>query len=209
MKLFRAFFDLKVLGQSLGRSLGLGFGLVVLAGVVFSEEAYAQYAFSPTISVHSEKVTDLSPSPLSDQDRRIAVIDFRFGRLFNITASQIFLGAIYKFEDETFSEGDMRGFLLGPSLGWSKNAMSAMFTYHLMGQRRYSYLGSEIKYTNGHGVQLDFAYTPEVLPRFGLGPQISYRSITYDKSQVSTLPAASQPYETSGLSMALALWWGF
>lgn len=168
--------------------------------------ARAGLAFSPAVNYTTQKETDQS-GILGHSDSKVMIIDFRLGYVF--PENGLFLGGMYKLENSTYSNGDMKGFAVGPSLGYVNGGFSFIATYHFMGERKYTFSGVEAKFTDGKGYQFDLAWAPEVSPNFGLGPQLTYRTIKYAQSQNGTAAATSNSYEVTTIAPAFVFWFKF
>jgi hypothetical protein len=58
-------------------------------------------------------------------------------------------------------------------------------------------------------VQLDIGWVPEISPGFGVGPQLTYRSIRFDKTQTGAAGEASTADELTTLDPVIVVWFKF
>lgn len=180
--------------------------MTVAMTMMSPSHSQAEVVFAPSIAYDYEKVSD-STGAFSDADTRTAAIDLRLGYLFS--ANGFFAGGLYKIETNSYDNGDLKGFVLGPSGGWIRGPFSVIATYYLMAERRYTFGNQETKLSSGQGYQLDLAFTPQIATNLGFGPQLSYRSVKYTKSQVGSGAETGNSYETTAWIPYFAFWFVF
>lgn len=169
-----------------------------------SSVASADIVFAPSVYLQTEKV---QVNGGTSSDNRYLVVDFRLGYVF--PENGLYIGGLYKMENDAYSNGDLKGYAAGPSIGYVNGAFSFIATYHVMAEKKYTFSGVETKYASGSGWQLDLSYAPQVSPNFGLGPILSYRDIKYSKTQVGGAAETSNTYEISGLTPGIMFYFNF
>jgi hypothetical protein len=159
--------------QRLGRRASWGLALIML--VFGYSNVQAQVVFSPTFSYVEEKQETESSTSRSRETR----IDLRLGLL----SDGFFIGALVNSETVDNGGGTTeKGSGIGPSIGLIMHGFNLIATYHaLMVEREYKQTSSTTKRKDGSGLQVDLGYSMDIGSGFGLGPQISWRSIEYKK----------------------------
>lgn len=183
----------------------LSFLLVGLAVFGVAHTAHAQVVFDPAITYTTSKVTD-NALGVSADDKTLTA-DLKLSYLF--TAQGVFVGGMYKHEDASLTGGDVEGFAVGPTVGWTTGPWLFAGTYHFVGERRITAGGVETKYTEPKGFQIDVAYTHMVTPDFGFGPQLTYRDVKFDKSRIGAAAETSLTREEKSLEPYLAFHFQF
>ena len=186
----------------------LSFLVVMSASVIFSaavllspSTASAQIVFSPSISYITDEI---EVNGASAEDNRMFA-DFRLGYLHS---SGLFLGGMYSMAKYSNGTTSANGFSVGPTLGFSHySGFFALFTYYIMAEQDNRQDVTQ-KLTDGMGPQIDIGWAFPITASFHLGPQITYRSVTYDKLETG---GASQDIEftQSHILPAINLWFNF
>lgn len=134
--------------------------------------AHAEIIFSPALS-HTRQRSE--SSGILTNKEEVSFYDFRLGYL---DPSGLYLGAVYSMG--TIDDDD--AFSVGPTVGFSHySGFYAFFSYYLMAETK-SPSGNKV--TDGMGPQVDIGWVFPLTSMFHIGPQISYRSIGYDKQEV-------------------------
>lgn len=166
---------------------------------LFSSFATAQIVFAPSFSYISEKQDDNG----AISENKLTFYDFRLGY---IHASGLYLGAMYSMTGIADTNNSNSGYAAGPTLGFSHySGFYGLFTYYLIAEQNTS---SVQKYTGGMGPQIDIGWAFPVTPMFHLGPQLSYRSVKYDKSVTGGV-STSTDFTRSNIVPAIVLWFNF
>lgn len=188
---------------------GLALASSVFVGSVFAgSTANAELVFAPAFRYESIKSTDNS-GIVGSQDSRTLILDAKLGSA--ASSDGLYWGGIYRYEDTAFGGGGAKisGSGIGPSIGYVSGAGSIIASYFILAERKLTSGGAENKLSQGAGLQIDVAWTPEISSNFGLGPQLTYRSIKYSKSQIGAGTETSNSYEETTIDPAIALWWKF
>jgi hypothetical protein len=180
--------------------------IVLMAMISVAEQAKAQVIFDPAVTYTRSKFTD-DTGTTGNSDTKTMLLDLKGAYLF--TAQGIYVGALYKYADSTFTGGDLKGYELGPTVGWTSNGWSVSGTYFFLGERKTTIGGTETKFTEPKGLQVDLAYTHMFTPSFGFGPQLTYRNVTYDKSQVGGAGSTSAKLAEESLTPYFAFHFQF
>ncbi len=154
----------------------------------------AAVVFSPAVSYLSFETEEGGVSSESS----VTYVDARLGYILPMG---IYLGGMYAIENNENNSS----YYGGLSVGYYNSGFSLIGTYHLLGE--YDPDGAS-KYTGASGIQVDLSYAFMVASNFALGPQISYRSVEYDKLEVSGVEFDSTRKETQILPM-INLWFMF
>lgn len=179
--------------------------ILALLVTIASSQAFADYIFGPALSYETLK-EEVDGS--TTDDTKMLTLDLRLGYVFN--QNGLYVGAMYKLEKDDFQGGDLNGYALGPSIGYvNSNGFSALVTYHIMAERKYTSSGTEAKYSSGQGYQLDIAYAPEITSGFGIGPQMTYRYVKFEKQKIGPAPETSTSREITSLDPTLVFWFTF
>lgn len=168
--------------------------------------ARASIVFHPGVTYTTSKVSDQTGA-VGDSDAHALTLDARLGTVFETNG--LFLGGMYKLEDGGSTGTDLKGFMTGPSVGYAQNNLVFIFTYFLAGERKTTAGGIENKYSQGRGYQFDFSYLALFSQNFSLGPQLTYRTTKFEKSQIGAAAETSNSLENSTFSPGLAFWFAF
>jgi hypothetical protein len=181
---------------------------MVAAGVFFAagSSALAQVVFDPAVRHTKIKVTDAS-GVQGSIDTRQTVFDLKLGYL--LAPHGVLVGGMYKIENANFRGGDSRGYAIGPVVGWTDGRFLVAGTVFLTGERKLTTGGVETKYSSLAGYQLDLAYTCAITTSFGLGPQLTYRSVKFGKTAVGSAAESGQSLEETEMIPAIALHFAF
>lgn len=138
--------------------------IFILLGVSIAQ---AQIVIAPAFTYRDTQVED-NVTVESDA----LVVDVKAGYLHG---SGLYLGANYSLE----KSNDDDGFSVGPTVGYAHySGFYALFTYYVLAEYETA-AGNE--YTEGMGPQVDLGWVFPLTSVMSLGPQISYKSISYDK----------------------------
>ena len=132
----------------------------------------ANLFFSPALSYRSQEVT----SGGSTTEVTTTLIDAKLGGLFS--GGSVFVGGIYHSITASSGSSDSVYTGMGASLGYLGSAWMATASYLIST----SYDSGSTNYT-GTGLQFDLAYHFK-LSDFLLGPMLSYKSYSFDKSEI-------------------------
>lgn len=169
--------------------------LVVLGLLMTVVTAQAEIVFSPSFSYFKEEVESSGVT----SETEMSTYDFKLGYL---GGSGLFLGGMYQMR----SSGDLDGSAAGPTLGFSHySGFYALFTYFVMATQD---LDATTELTDGMGPQIDVGWVFPITRVFMLGPQITYRSIGYDKVESGGISADADVTQSTILPY-ITLWFRF
>lgn len=120
-------------------------------------------------------------------------LNYSFTLGYTLT-NQLYLGVIYEVLSQSNDTDTLKDTNLGASIGYRANGWEITAHYFLSAENELSITN---KLTDGNGFGLDLAYLWSINSAFYLGPQLSYRSLTYSKYSVSgnkTAADTSQSY---------------
>ena len=128
------------------------------------------------------------------------------GRLGYVLPMGLYVGGMYSIlnqGDEVDSNG---GHLMGPSIGYySMMGFYTLLTYHILGEMDTS---STQTLTGGKGPQIDIGWVFPISSFFAIGPQMSYRSVEFDKVENSGV-STDTDYKATTIQPYLSLWFMF
>lgn len=178
------------------KKLLLGF----LLTAVMAPAAHAALVFNPSASIFEREVEANG----TKTESKWTYIDLRMGYLFDMG---LYVGGMYSLADES-AGADASEFYIGPSVGYHFKGLSVIGTYFLTGQSDQAIGG--IKYDDVSGYQFDLAYHVMVGKNFGIGPMLSYRSVSFDEQQVQGLPQAGfNGRDFTAVTPAFSFWFHF
>ncbi len=170
-------------------------GILVLC---LTSMASANIIFSPSFSYMSEE-TEVAGAASGEYTK--SFYDFRLGYLH---PSGLYLGGMYSMSSYDNGSYNQKGSSVGPTVGFSHYAgFYTLFTYFLMAELKTS---ATTTLTDGMGPQIDIGWAFPLTSSFHLGPQITYRSITFDKVDPG---AVSLETTQTDLVPAINLWFKF
>lgn len=169
--------------------LGLGLFFMVIA-------AQAEIVFAPAASYL--KIEDENAAG-AVSEIEITNYDFKLGY---VHASGLYLGGMYQMT--TLNNDD--GYSVGPTLGFNHySGFYALFTYFLVAEQD---LDPSTTLTAGMGPQVDIGWVFPVTHTFFIGPQISYRSISYDTVDANGVESDTD-YTRTNMLPYVSLWFRF
>lgn len=168
---------------------------VIFAVLLTTVSASAEIVFAPAASYF--KTEDDNQGSVSESE--ISSYDLKLGY---VGASGLYLGGMYQMS----KFGDDAGMAAGPTLGFNHySGFYALFTYFLIAEQE---LNSTTELTDGMGPQVDIGWVFPVTRMFMIGPQISYRSISYDKVD-SGGASADTDFTRTNILPYISLWFRF
>lgn len=157
--------------------------------------AQAEIVFAPAFSYfkfEDEDATGTAETEITNYDIKLGYVH----------TSGLYLGGMYQKskinEDESFA--------VGPTLGYNHySGFYALFTYFILAEQE---AGSGNTFTDGMGPQIDLGWVFPINYMFLIGPQISYRSIAYDKFEQGG-SSADADFTRSFILPSISLWFRF
>lgn len=185
--------------------------LLALVAFAFCGAAHAQFVISPGINYVSVKTEATTPATVSAEGDGLG-IDMRLGYIFPMG---FYIGGMYSYLSGSFafapslgSDAKDSGSLLGPTIGYyNPMGFNMLFTYHLMGDSKSELNGVTATFKGASGFQFDIGWNFPITSVFGLGPQITYKSIEYGKVDTGTEVTTDYKYTT--IDPYLAFWFMF
>ena len=177
--------------------------LPFLITLLITPPVLAQLVVSPGIGYYSSTTEENGNSVESKQTR----IDGRFGYILPMG---LYLGGLYAHTSgesclSGFGCADEDSFSVGPSIGYfSMMGFYTMFTYHIMGEK-----GDADKYTGAQGPQVDLGWVFPLTSYFSIGPQLTWRSIEYEKYEAAGVPAVDSDRKETNIAPYVSLWFMF
>ena len=175
--------------------------VIVLISAFIATPALAQFVVSPGIGYYSDK-SEINNTESESTETRL---DARFGYVLPMG---LYLGGTYSYFNQENCSGstctDGGGNMLGPTIGYySMRGFYTLFTYHITGEA-----GDDPKFTGAQGPQVDVGWVFPLSSFFAIGPQLTWRSIEYDKVETS---GVSQDTDLKNTSIApyVSLWFMF
>lgn len=175
--------------------------LVVVSIFLSVVAAQAEIVFAPGVSYFK---TEDEVSGTSVSEITMTSYDLKLGYVHH---SGLYLGGMYQMSKRSFGAGSNdKGYAAGPTLGYSHySGFYALFTYFLVAEHDYS---APTKLTDGMGPQVDVGWVFPLTHMFFIGPQLSYRSIGYDKIESPT-GSADTEFTRSDILPYISLWFRF
>ena len=165
--------------------------LAVFLGVT---AAKADVIFSPAISYM--KVTEQDHGN-NTKSAETSAYDLRLGYL---APSGLYIGGMYSL----YKDGDNKGFSGAATLGYYHySGFTALFSYHLIGDMDRD---ASFTYKDGMGPQIDIGWNFPLTSSFSIGPQMTYRSLNYKKSDPDT---PNVDFTRSMIYPYVSLWFRF
>lgn len=186
--------------------LALRSSVVAAAWLTSAADASASVQFGLGLSYETSR-TQSTAGHYGTSDDKVLIADAKLGWVFD--ENGFFLGGMYKYENGDFLGSNLRGSAIGPSIGLVRDGFSLIATYHIFADQQFNVAGVEDKISGGRGFQLDLAWTPEIYPGFGLGPQLTYRTVRFEKRKVGSNPEGPTNDEVTTLDPYLLLWFKF
>lgn len=141
-------------------------GLFVFLSVIGLSKPAEAIIFAPAFNYTSDWVDNSETSSM--------MIDLRLGTLIG---TSFYVGGIYHIQREDTGASNTNAYAAGPSAGIYLGNFALIGSYHLVSERK----SGSTEYTGGTGPQIDIAYVLDLGSSVKLGPQFTWREITYDK----------------------------
>lgn len=181
--------------------------LIIIAAVLgLSATASANFVIAPGLGYYTQSDEATQPALLTtDTETTELRADVKVGYILPMG---LYLGGMYAHIGQEVCSGgtcaDSSGFLVGPSIGYhSLTGFYILGTYHIMGEQ-----GDTLKLTGGKGPQVDLGWVFPISTYVGIGPQITWRSIEYDKVESAGL-SQDTDYKNSSIAPYVSLWFMF
>lgn len=177
---------------------------IILAILGFTATASANIVIAPSIGYVSDKQKSTTPSSF-DTEQTATNIDIKAGYILPMG---LYLGAMYSSLSYKTCSGSTcstsPGYNIGPTVGYFSNTgFYALLTYYIMGE-----VGDTTKYTGAKGPQVDLGWIFPLSAYFSIGPQLSYKTVSYDKIENSGT-SIDTDYTHSYIAPYLTLWFMF
>lgn len=173
--------------------------LILITGSFVSLSAQAGAVFAPAYSYSQQSVEtngNSSDSKVTSLDLRLAYLD----------KSGLYLGGMYAMANGSSDSASSKTTAIGPSVGFNaKNGFFVIFTYFLTAQHK---ITDGPKYTDGMGPQIDLGWIFPLTESLFLGPQMTYRSINYTKSETGGVSATTDTTYQSTVPY-ITMWYKF
>lgn len=162
--------------------------------------AQAEIVFAPAASYFKqEDETD----GVASGEMEFSTYDFKLGY---VGGSGLYLGGMYQMRKGSIAGVDASGTAVGPTLGFNHySGFYALFTYFLMATEE---VAPSVEFTDGMGPQIDVGWVFPITRVFMIGPQISYRSIGYDKVDNAGTETDTD-FTRSNILPYISLWFRF
>lgn len=124
-------------------------------------------------------------------------------RLGYVLPSGLYFGGIYSGMTRDRSNNEYKRSSYGGSLGYYQAGWFLMLHYFITSEYE---IAADTKYIEGSGFQGDVGYWFNMASQFYIGPQLSYRTLSYDKIESNGVEASSDLKSTDLLPfISLAL----
>jgi hypothetical protein len=174
--------------------------VIALSILLVGTASHATVVFSPAYTYDTSSV---ETNGSTSKTKRTS-LDLRLGYL---DKSGLYLGGIYVMENASSTGGaDTKMSAVGPSLGFNaQNGFFVIFSYFLTAEHKVS---GGSTYTDGMGPQIDLGWVFPLTESFYLGPQLSYRSISYSTIETNG-SSVSQDTTRQNTVPYITLWYKF
>lgn len=180
--------------------------LVALLALV-APPAQASILFGPAVRYQTLKSTDQTTFAGGTHDKSILAADGHLGIL--VEGTPLYIGGLYSFENSTTDADKLSGSSYGPTIGYFSGAFAVLGTYLMSAERTYTISNVQSKLSNGQGFRADVSYVAGLTGSMGVGPQITYRSVKFAKSQAGAAAIGDSTYEETSIDPALVFWFRF
>ncbi len=186
-------------------------GILTAVALAFTiaTPAQASILFGPAVRYETLKTTDNGTGFAGGtNDSNQLVGDMHVGLL--IEGTPVYIGGLYSYEAyKMTSSNSFKGSSYGASVGYYSGALSLIGTYIIGGDRTYTNVNQDSKLSGGSGYRIDFAYVAGLTPAIGFGPQLTYQSIKYSKSQLFGSAETSNSFEVTSFTPGVVMWFRF
>lgn len=175
---------------------------IFFVSMFFATPVLANLVISPGISYMTNKVDSQGGNPSEDNETRY---DIRVGYILPMG---LYLGAMYAGGNLKNSDSDIDGSYssMGPTVGYySLMGFYTLLTYHITGNYKPT---DNYELSGAKGPQVDVGWVFPLTAYFSLGPQLTWRSLDFDKAQAGTQTTDVDIKHTS-IAPYLSLWFMF
>lgn len=149
--------------------------VLVLPLLLLSLWAQAQdVVINPNITLYGRDLSNPSGQNIMNGNTSVVELNTKAGYLM---PSGLFVGGQLIYERGKLTTGTMSNYYLGPTVGYQGSSVPLFVTgtVHVIGHGDFG-VGT---YSSTLGFQLDLGYPFEINDYFYVGPQITYKAITY------------------------------
>lgn len=172
----------------------------ILLGVSLAQ---AQIVFAPAVTYRSVDADQAGAQVVKSSG---LIADLRLGYMHS---SGLFLGGMYSINNIDHFDDEDKGYSAGPTIGYSHySGFYTLFTYHIIGQLELGRSTPTQKFTNGMGPQVDLGWVFPLTSSFSLGPQITYKALTYSKQDLGGTETTVDTAVTE-INPYIAFWFHF
>ena len=175
--------------------------LPILLSLVIATPALAAFVFSPNVGYYSQEREETLPADSSYKTTELR-LDARIGYILPMG---LYVGGMYASTNSDDGTTNNGGSMIGPTIGYySMMGFYSLFTYHIIGELE----EGVSKYTGAQGPQADIGWIFPISSFFAIGPQLTWRSIEYDKLETAGVSVESNRKDTS-IAPYVSLWFMF
>lgn len=173
--------------------------LLVVLGVVLgsslSHAASGGSGFGVGLSYFMYNTTIDGDNYSSPSESKTSMTDIKLGYLMS---NGLYLGVLNSTNSSDSGSGALTGTALAAAVGYHSGGYIVDLNYYISGTQN---LTSTSKLTSGTGIGLDFGYNHMLSTSFYLGVQLSYKSMSYAKAEVSSVEATVKTTVVSTMPM--------
>ena len=170
--------------------------------LLLAAPAVASFVLSPNISYITNDVEETQPTPGNTSELGETRIDAKLGYILPMG---LYVGGMYSSVSLKSGATSNSGSLIGPSIGYySPMVFYTMLTYIIMGEQD---LGPTTM-TGAKGPQIDIGWVFPLSAYFAIGPQMTWRSVEFDKAETGGVSVDTDHTRTS-IAPYLTLWFMF
>jgi hypothetical protein len=163
---------------------------------------FASFVINPSVSYMSRETEMTQPAAASGKQSETR-IDVKLGYVLPMG---LYLGGMYASTSEKNGTVTDKGSSIGPTIGYfSMMGFYTLFTYYIIGQMDST---PPNKFTGGKGPQVDVGWVFPISAYFSIGPQITWRSLEYNKFETAGVSLDSD-YKATSIAPYLSLWFMF
>lgn len=149
--------------------------IFLLAFLALPQLAQANFSLNPALGMYK-----------TDSDNSQTSVEIRMGYTFDFG---LYLGGFYNLGSQKFIE-DADEFFVGATVGYQYGGTYLLGSYIVSSEQDLKSGG--IKYSGGDGFQFTLGYRALVTEDVYLGPELTYRSVSYDTIETQGLAGPSE-----------------
>lgn len=169
------------------------FKYLITVLVLIPQITFAGFALNPSYGVYK-----------TDRENNMSQLELRVGYKFDFG---LYVGGFYNVVSQKYLTPETSSdYFLGLQAGYEYHGLYGLAGYVLDGDQDMDSGGT--KYSGAHGLQLTFGYRLPLMEDVYLGPEITYRKVSFKDKEISGLASTVSRYDET-IIPSIAVYFAF